>query len=120
MQTRDVKDKVQITNSFETKSSFPFSKLNSSKEKYFLSIISLFLKGSISFLAIISLVKIGYAAKIRVIRLNEIKNTYYYEKKKHLKLADRFDDLFSFKGEQSFMKDQDQMISRDILRVIWR
>ena len=35
-------------------------------------------------------------------------------------LVNRFDDLISSEGEQRFMKDQDQMISRDIIRVIWR
>ena len=34
--------------------------------------------------------------------------------------TDKFDDLFSSEGEQRFMKDQDQIISRDIIRVIWR
>jgi len=35
-------------------------------------------------------------------------------------LTSRFDDLFTSEGEQRFMKDQDQIISQDIIRVIWR
>ena len=67
-----------------------------------------------------SLVKIGYSSKVRLTRLREIKNSYLYEKLRFDSLSRRFDDLISFEGEQRFMKDQDQMISRDIIRVIWR
>jgi hypothetical protein len=52
--------------------------------------------------------------------LREIKNSYLYEKSRFDELSSRFDDLISLEGEQRFMKDQDQMISRDIIRVIWR
>ena len=67
-----------------------------------------------------SLVKIGYTSKVRLTRLREIKNSYLYEKSRFKRLSSRFDDLISFKGEQRFMKDQDQIISKDIIRVIWR
>ena len=66
------------------------------------------------------LIKIGYSSKIRLTRLREIKNSYLYEKSRISILSCRFDALFSFQGEQRFMKDQDQMISRDKIRVIWR
>jgi len=90
------------------------------KEKIFVSNSLLFLKICLLLLAIVSLVKVSYISKIRVNRLREIKNSYFYEKEKFIKLSSRFDDLFSLNGEQRFMKDQHQMISRDILRVIWR
>ena len=67
-----------------------------------------------------SLVKIGYTSKVRLTRLREINNSYLYEKSRFESLSLRFDDLISFEGEQRFMKDQDQMISKDIIRVIWR
>ena len=67
-----------------------------------------------------SLLKIGYSSKVRLTRLREIKNSYLYEKSRFDGLSRRFDDLISLEGEQRFMKDQDQMISRDIIRVIWR
>ena len=81
---------------------------------YFLLKICLFLLASISF------VKIVYISQVRVSRLNEIKNSYIYEKSRFRKLTNRLDELLSFDGEQRFMKDQDQMISRDVMRVIWR
>ena len=73
-----------------------------------------------SVLALISLVKLGYNSKVRLTRLREIQESFSYEKYRYNVLTCRFDDLFSAEGEQRFMKDQDQMISRDIIRVIWR
>ena len=66
------------------------------------------------------ILKIGYTAKVRLTRLSEIEYSYLYEKDRFKALSIRFDDLISFKGEQRFMKDQYQMISKDIIRVIWR
>ena len=94
--------------------------INFYKEKIFVNSSLLLLKICLLALATISLVKVSYISKIRVNRLREIKNSYFYEKEKYTNLSNRFDDLFSLNGEQRFMKDQHQMISRDILRVIWR
>ena len=71
-------------------------------------------------LALISLVKLEYSSKLRLTRLREIKDSFSYEKYRFNFLSNRYDDLFSAEGEQRFMKEQDQMISRDIIRVIWR
>ncbi len=90
------------------------------QEKIFINYVFLSLKICLFVLAIVSLVKVSYISKIRINRLWEIKTSYFYEKEKFTNLSNRFDDLFSLNGEQRFMKDQDQMISRDILRVIWR
>ncbi len=90
------------------------------EQKDFVSSVFLGLKVCFSLLAIVSLLKIGYSSKVRLTRLREIKDSYLYEKSRFDALSRRFDDLISFEGEQRFMKDQDQMISRDIIRVIWR
>ena len=90
------------------------------KKDDFVSLISLILKICFSLLAIISLIKLGYSSKVRLTRLREIQDSFSYEKYRFNVLTRRFDDLFSSEGEQRFMKDQDQMISRDIIRVIWR
>ena len=97
-----------------------YKTINFYKEKIFINNSLLLLKICLLALAIVSLVKVSYISKIRVNRLREIKNVYFYEKEKFSNLTNRFDDLFSLDGEQRFMKDQYQMISRDILRVIWR
>ena len=94
--------------------------LNQKDEEEFVSAVFLGLKICFSLLAIVSLIKIGYSSKVRLTRLREIKDSYLYEKTRFNGLSRRFDDLISFEGEQRFMKDQDQMISRDIIRVIWR
>ena len=90
------------------------------KQDNFVSLIFLILKISFSLLAIISLLKLGYSSKLRLIRLREIEDSFLYEKNRFNALTNKFDDLFSSEGEQRFMKDQDQIISRDIIRVIWR
>ncbi|MDC3069758.1 hypothetical protein OA006_01610 [Prochlorococcus sp. AH-736-D21] len=66
------------------------------------------------------MIKLGYSSKVRLTRLREIQESFSFEKYRFNVLTARFDDLFSSEGEQRFMKDQDQIISRDIIRVIWR
>jgi len=90
------------------------------KQNNFVSLIFLIIKISFSLLAIISLIKLGYSSKVRLTRLREIEESFLYEKYRFNFLTDKFDDLFSSEGEQRFMKDQDQIISRDFIRVIWR
>ena len=90
------------------------------KEDNFVSLIFLIIKISFSLLAIVSLIKLGYSSKVRLTRLKEIEGSFSYEKYRFNTLTNKFDDLFSYEGEQRFMKDQDQIISRDIIRVIWR
>ncbi len=106
--------------SIDKKSLASFIELNNKKQDDFVSSVFLGFKVCFSLLAIVSLVKIGYASKIRLTRLREIKDSYLYEKSRFERLSSRFDDLISFEGEQRFMKDQDQIISKDIIRVIWR
>ena len=90
------------------------------KQENFVSLVFLIIKICFTLLAIISLIKLGYSSKVRLSRLKEIQDSYSYEKYRFNFLTNRFDDLFSSEGEQRFMKDQDQIISRDIIRVIWR
>ena len=92
----------------------------SKKEKNLLASTNLLLKICLFLLAFISLIKIGNTTQIRISRLKEIKDSYFYEKDRFKKLTKRFDNLLSHQGQQRFMKDQDQMISRDVMRVIWR
>ena len=94
--------------------------INYKEQEDFVSSVFLGLKVCFSLLAIVSLVKIGYSSKVRLTRLREIKVAYLYERTRFDSLSRRFDNLISFEGDQRFMKDQDQIISRDIMRVIWR
>ena len=90
------------------------------KQENFVSLVFLIIKICFSVLAIISLIKLGYNSKVRLNRLSEINDSFSFEKYRFNVFTSRFDDLFSSEGEQRFMKDQDQIISRDIIRVIWR
>ena len=90
------------------------------KQENFVSLAFLFIKICFSLLALVSLVKLEYSSKIRLTRLREIQDSFSYEIYRYYDLSSRFDDLFSTEGEQRFMKDQDQIISRDIIRGIWR
>ena len=90
------------------------------KEKNLLASTYLLLKICLFLLVFISLIKIGNTTQLRISRLEEIKGSYLYETYRFKKLTNRFDNLLSLQGQQRFMKDQDQMISRDIMRVIWR
>ena len=90
------------------------------KQDNFVSLIFLIIKICFTLLAIISLIKLGYSSKVRLTRLREIQDSFSYEKYRFSVLTNKFDDLLSSEGEQRFMKDQDQIISRDIIRVIWR
>ena len=95
-------------------------KIKQKKQENFVSLFYLIIKICFSLLAIISLIKLGYSSKVRLTRLREIEDSFLYEKYRFNVLTSKFDDLFSSDGEQRFMKDQDQIISRDIIRVIWR
>ena len=90
------------------------------EQEDFVSSVFLGLKVCFFLLSIVSLIKIGYTTKVRLSRLKEIKDSYLFEKSRFHDLSSRFDDLISFEGQQRFMKDQDQMIYKDIIRVIWR
>ena len=98
----------------------PAFKIKQQKHENLVSTVFLIIKICFSLLAVISLIKLGYSSKVRLTRLREIEDSYSYEKFRFNLLTSRFDDLFSAEGEQRFMKDQDQMISGDIIRVIWR
>ena len=103
--------KIKISSAFKKKQQ---------KQEIFVTLVFLIIKICFSLLAIISLFKLGYSSKVRLTRLKEIQDSFSYEKYRFNVLTSRFDDLFSSEGEQRFMKDQDQIISRDIIRVIWR
>ena len=95
-------------------------KENQQKKEIFISLVTLIIKVCFFLLATISLIKLGYSSKVRLTRLREIQESFSFEKSRFNVLTSKFDDLFTAEGQQRFMKDQDQIISRDIIRVIWR
>ncbi len=113
------KSSYKNTNFYKKDPSSAFKK-NQQKQENSLSLVFFIMKICFSFLALISLIKLGYSSKLRLTRHREIQDSFSYEKYRYNDLSSRFDELLSAEGEQRFMKDQDQMISRDIIRVIWR
>ena len=95
-------------------------KENQQRKESFVSLVTLVIKMCLFLLAAISLIKLGYSSKVRLTRLREIQESYSFEKSRFNVLTSKFDDLFTAEGQQRFMKDQDQIISRGIIRVIWR
>ena len=67
-----------------------------------------------------SLVNLGLASHQRVNRNLELSYLLEKESKKLHKLRLRFDEMFTNGGEQSFFKEQDQWITPNSVRVIWR
>ena len=95
-------------------------KENQKRNESFVSSVTLVIKMCFFLLAAISLIKLGYSSKVRLTRLREIQESFSFEKSRFNVLTSKFDDLFTAEGQQRFMKDQDQIISRGIIRVIWR
>ena len=67
-----------------------------------------------------SLVNLGLASHQRVNRNLELSYLLEKESKKLHKLRLRFDEMFTNGGEQTFFREQDQWITPNSVRVIWR
>ena len=84
------------------------------------SYVGLFLKLGLLIVFATSLVNLGLASHQRVNRNLELSYLLEKESKKLKKLRLRFDEMFTNGGEESFFKEQDQWITPNSVRVIWR
>ena len=84
------------------------------------SYVGLILKFGLLIVFATSLVNLGIASHQRVNRNLELSYLLEKESKKLHKLRLRFDEMFTNGGEQSFFKEQDQWITPNSVRVIWR
>ena len=82
--------------------------------------VALILKFGLLIVFATSLVNLGLASHQRVNRNLELSYLLEKESKKLQRLRLRFDELFTNGGEQSFFKEQDQWITPNSVRVIWR
>ena len=82
--------------------------------------VGLILKFGLFIVFATSLVNLGIASHQRVNRNLELSYLLDKESKKLSKLRLRFDEMFTNGGEQSFIKEQDQSITPNSVRVIWR
>jgi len=90
------------------------------KRELLYSYVGLVLKFGLFILFSTSLVNLGLASHQRVNRNLELSYLLEKESKKLHKLRLRFDEMFTNGGEQSFFKEQDQWITPNSVRVIWR
>ena len=84
------------------------------------SYVALILKFGLLVVFAASLVNLGLASHQLVNRNLELSYLLEKESKKLHKLRLRFDEMFTNGGEQSFLKEQDQWITPNSVRVIWR
>ena len=84
------------------------------------SYVGLILKFGLLIVFATSLVNLGLASHQRVNRNLELSYLLDKESKKLHNLRLRFDEIFTDGGEQSFLKEQDQWITPNSVRVIWR
>ena len=84
------------------------------------SYVGLILKFGLLIVFATSLVNLGLASHQRVNRNLELSYLLEKESRKLHKLRLRFDEIFTNGGEQSFFKEQDQWITPNSVRVIWR
>ena len=82
--------------------------------------VGLILKFGLFIVFATSLLNLGIASHERVNRNLELSYLLEKESKKLHKLRLRFDEMFTNGGEQSFFKEQDQWITPNSVRVIWR
>jgi len=90
------------------------------RRELFYSYGALILKFGLLVVFSASLVNLGLASHQRVNRNLELSYLLEKESKKLHKLRLRFDEMFTNGGEQSFFKEQDQWITPNSVRVIWR
>ncbi len=82
--------------------------------------VALILKFGLLVVSLTSLVNLGLASHQRVNRNLELTYLLEKESKKLKRLRFRFDELFINGGERNFLKEQDQWIAPNSVRVIWR
>ena len=84
------------------------------------SYVGLILKFGLLIVFATSLLNLGFTSHQHVNRNRELSYLLEKESKKLHKLRLRFDEMFTNGGEQSFFKEQDQWITPNSVRVIWR
>ena len=84
------------------------------------SLLALSMKVGLLSLGVVSLIKLSVASHQRVERHFELSSVLEIESAKLNRLQERFDRLFTIGGDRRLMSEQDQWISPNRVRVIWR
>ncbi|MEB3308103.1 MAG: hypothetical protein VKK98_08145 [Cyanobacteriota bacterium] len=97
----------------------PAADLSQERRELICSGIGLTVKLSIALLAGVSLVQLARAYQERMDRHGELTAVLELEQSKLRRSRDRFDRLFRVDGEQTLLREQNQWIAPDRLRVVW-
>ncbi len=89
------------------------------RQELLCSVIGLGVKLGLTLLAGVSLTNLAGAYQQRLDRHGELSAILDIEKAKLRKAQDRFDQLFATDGEQRLIREQQQWIAPDRLRVVW-
>lgn len=94
--------------------------LSSERQELLCSLVGLTVKVSLVVLTGVSLLRLGVAYQERMERQGELKAVLDLESSKLSKARDRFDELFAVGGEQHLIREQNQWIAPNRLRVVWQ
>lgn len=84
------------------------------------SLVGLTVKVGLVVVAGVSLARLGSTYKERMERQEELAAVLQLEEAKLAKARERFDQLFAVDGEQRLIREQNQWIAPNRLRVVWR
>lgn len=93
--------------------------VSSERQELLCSLIGLLVKVSLVGVVSISLVRLATAYQERMERQGELSAVLGIEESKLAKARERFDRLFVVEGEQRLIREQNQWIAPNRLRVVW-
>ncbi|MGB5134946.1 MAG: hypothetical protein WBN89_07205 [Prochlorococcaceae cyanobacterium] len=94
--------------------------LSQERRDYICSLVGLTVKLGLVLMAGVSLVRLAGAYQERMDRQGELAAVLQLEQGKVAKARERFDTLFSVEGEQRLIREQNQWIAPNRLRVVWK
>jgi hypothetical protein len=94
--------------------------LSMERRELICSVVGLTIKAGLAIVAAVSLVRLAVAYQDRMERQGELSAVLQIEEAKLAKARERFDQLFAVEGEQRLIREQNQWIAPDRLRVVWK
>lgn len=94
--------------------------LSSERQELLCSVIGLAVKVGLVLVAGVSLARLATAYQERMERQGELAAVLDLERAKLAKARERFDHLFMVDGEQRLIREQNQWIAPNRLRVVWQ
>jgi len=108
-----------VASPVSTAAAAAFRQGSTDRQELLCSVIGLSVKLGMTLLAGLSLVHLAGAYQQRLSQHDELSAILQIEQAKLQKAQKRFDQLFVTSGEQHLIREQDQWIAPDRLRVVW-